>query len=212
MKGHSLSEHAPLFATLESGLVVRLRPIGIDDLERVHQAYELLSAESRMNRFWEKPKEINSSRAKALVDTNDRNHIAWIALHESDDTFPGYAGASIWRDPENPTHAEITFTVADRWHRQGLATLLFSILWLEAWHQGIRHFHATARLGNIAILSWWESVGGSISDHAHHREFSFELEAPSHFLQKIPYEMPPSNRRIELAEWMAFWGSSRENQ
>lgn len=51
-----LRNKAPLIVTLESGLVVRLRPIHEGDTARIRQAYGLLSEESRMNRFWEKPR------------------------------------------------------------------------------------------------------------------------------------------------------------
>lgn len=67
-----LRNKAPLIVTLESGLVVRLRPIHEGDTARIRQAYGLLSEESRMNRFWEKPTEINASRADALADTGTK--------------------------------------------------------------------------------------------------------------------------------------------
>jgi GNAT superfamily N-acetyltransferase len=111
----------------------------------------------------------------------------------------------VWRDPRNPERAEIAFTVADEWQRKGLATLLFSILWIEGRESGIREYHGTARRRNLAILHWWEGIGGNIRTFGRHHEFSFPLESPDSFLQKVAFEMPPSPERVVLADWLAEW-------
>lgn len=200
-----LRDLAPLYASLPDGPELKLRPLEKRDRERVRVAYSLLSPASRMNRFWEKPAELSSVRAASLTDTDNRDHVAWAALSARDDSLPGYAGASFWRDPEHPERAELTFTVADDWQRRGLATLLFSILYHDGWHTGIRRFHGTARLANAAMAGWWRSMGGMVRETPRIFEMELELEDPAIFAEKVAFEMPPSSKRVETAEWLATW-------
>jgi len=200
-----LRDKAPLDLALEDGLPVRLRPIVRSDEARIRLAYELLSEQSRMNRFWEKPKELNSSQAARLADTDDASHVAWIAVRADDDDFPGYAGASFWRDASDPARAELAFTVADAWQRRGLATLLFSILWFEGWHSGVRHFHGSCRLTNIAMAEWWHGMGGVAEAGQRIYQLSLDLISPEALVHQVSYGMTSSYRLVEAADWLRQW-------
>jgi RimJ/RimL family protein N-acetyltransferase len=197
-----LSRIAPIDLVLENGLAVRLRPLVAEDSSRVDAAYGLLSEESRRNRFWAAPTVLSEDRKTALTSTDEWEHLAWIAIDPEDDLFPGYAGASFWRDPAETDRAEISFTVADAWQRSGLATLLFAVLWHEGWQIGVRRFHGICRHSNVAMRSWWRGVGGSVRTGRHGCELDFDLEAPAGFVHRVSYEMPPSPRRVEAAEWL----------
>jgi RimJ/RimL family protein N-acetyltransferase len=200
-----LRSKAPLEVILGEDFPVRLRPIVRSDEERVHRAFELLSPDSRMNRFWEKSREISAARAKNLTDTDESDHVAWIALCPDDEDFPGYAGASFWRDREDSSRAELAFTVADEWQRSGLATLLFSVLWFDGWQLGIRTFHGSCRIQNLAMAEWWEGVGGNVERGSREFRLSLDLVLPEHFLEQVSYGMPCSYRQIEVAFWMKKW-------
>lgn len=196
---------APLCLSLPDGPDLLLRPLEKTDRERVRSAYSLLSPESRLNRFWEKPAELSDSRAVSLTDTDNCDHIAWAALSPLDDSFPGFAGASYWRERDDPRRAELAFTVADAWQRHGFATLLFSILYFDGWHSGIRRFFGSARLANVAMAGWWESLGGTVATESRGFVMTLDLEDPEHFVERIAFEMPPSTRRVETAEWLREW-------
>jgi len=200
-----LSRAAPFDVELESGLAVRLRPVVPEDSARIDAAYELLSEDSRRNRFWAAPRSLSSSRKRDLTRTDEWDHLAWIALRPEDESFPGYAGASFWRDPLEPGRAELSFTVADAWQRTGLGTLLFSVLWHEGWSLGVRHFHGVCRSGNLAMRAWWRGIGGEVRPARHHCELDFPLESPASFRERVSYEMPPMSRRVEIAEWLEHW-------
>lgn len=200
-----LRDEAPLELALEDGLPVCLRPIVRSDEARIRLAYELLSEESRMNRFWEKPKELSSTHAARLADTDDSSHVAWIAVRPGDDSFPGYAGASFWRDASDPARAELAFTVADAWQRRGLATLLFSILWFDGWQIGVRHFHGSCRLTNIAMAEWWQGMGGVVESGQRIHRLSLDLISPEALVHQVSYGMTPSYRLVEAADWLRQW-------
>ncbi|MDF1852701.1 MAG: GNAT family N-acetyltransferase [Verrucomicrobiales bacterium] len=205
MKLRSLTTVAPLRVGLGDDLEVLLRPLGREDKERVRRAYAMLSTESRMNRFWEKPAELSESRAESLTDVDDQNHVAWAALPIEEGDLPGYAGASFWRSEEEPEKAELAFTVADAFQRRGLATMLFSILWIEAWEVGVREFIGFCRPRNEGMISWWEGIGGTVIRGPYQAELRWVIERPEDFLNRVPFEMPPSLRRVEIAEWMERW-------
>lgn len=209
--GRRLADFAPFDRLLEDGLKVRLRPIVPEDRERVHRAYELLSEESRLNRFWERPARLSDHHAERLSEVDGTDHLAWIALDPDDERFPGFGGASYWREADDFSRAELSFTVADAWHRRGLATLLFSILWFEGWKNGVRHFTGQCRKSNQAMGGWWAGMGGRIREGNRHLELHLELEDPEFFLERIAYEVSPSYRRIEVASWLRDWNEMVES-
>ena len=196
------------FAPLEveiGDLLVRLRPLGAADRDRVRQGYALLSEESRMNRFWEKPGEMSQSRAESLTDTDSRNHVAWVALPQEGDAIPAYGAASFWRDSHDSSRAELALTIGDPWQREGLASLLFSILWFDGWRTGLRSFHGVSRLRNVAMASWWESVGGQVSEEGRRYELHLDLKEPQAFVDQIAFGIKAGSRQVEVAEWMQLW-------
>jgi len=200
-----LRDEAPFDLALDDGLRVSLRPIVKGDEARVQRAYELLSEDSRMNRFWEKPKELSISRAARLTDTDDSVHVAWIAIRPDDEDFPGYAGASFWRDAADGSRAELAFTVADAWQRRGLATLLFSILWFDGWFCGVRHFYGSCRLRNVAMAEWWHDIGGVVEAGQRTYHLSLDLISPEALVHQVSYGMAPSYRLVETANWLRQW-------
>lgn len=201
----SLSPKAPFAVTLDDGTMVRLRPVKPEDRDRIRRAYERLSPASRRNRFWEERDQLSPERADSLSATDDRNHLAWIALHREDDDFPGYGGASSWRDPDNPERAEISFTVADEKQRSGIGTLLLSILWYEAWQRGIREFHGIARKENFALAEWFSSLGAGVTFGTRHLEVRLDLIAPEALVAQVAYGSRTGSRRVILADWMQDW-------
>lgn len=201
----TLSDFAPFDRRLEDGLAVRLRPIVPEDRERIHRAYELLSEESRLNRFWERPARLGEHHAQRLSAVDGIDHLAWIALDPEDELFPGYGGASWWRDGDDPARAELSFTIADAWHRRGLATLLYSILWHEGWRCGVREFTGQCRKNNVAIVRWWTEMGGRVREESRHFDLVLALEDPAVFLERIAFAVRPSYRLIEAASWLREW-------
>ena len=210
-----LHELAPFDRLLEDGLAVRLRPVNPDDSTRIHRAYDLLSEESRLNRFWERSQRLGEAHVERLTYVDGEDHVAWIVLDPSDEGFPGFGGASYWREAGDRSRAEIAFTIADEWQRSGLATLLFSVLWFDGWHDGVRIFVAQCRNKNRAMRRWWADMGGTDIEENHYCRLSLDLVSPDVFLERIAYEVRPSYRLIETAEWLHDWievtGGSEKN-
>lgn len=205
MTTRALSEFAPFDRRLEDGLAVRLRPIVPEDRERIHRAYDLLSEESRLNRFWERPARLSDHHAERISGVDGTDHLAWIALNPEDLEFPGFGGASWWRDDRDPSRAELSFTVADAWQRQGIATLLYSILWHEGWRGGVREFTGQCRKNNHAMVRWWTEMGGKVREETRHFDLTLTVLDPAVFLERIAFAVRPSYRLIEVATWLRDW-------
>ncbi len=202
----NLGRHAPFDRRLEDGLEVRLRPIVSSDRDRIQSAYGMLSSESRLNRFWEQPDQLGPSLVERLTSVDGVDHVAWIALDPGDGDFPGFGAASFWRDPDDPTCAEIGVTVVDSWQRRGLATLLFSVLWFEGWRLGLRAFRGHSRPENRAILNWWLEQGGEVEERgARQCRMWLPLVDPESFVDRIAFDIRPTYRQIETADWLRDW-------
>lgn len=201
-----LSDLAPFTVQFWDGTPVMLRPIRPGDEERVQQAYaRLLSAESRYNRFWQKSGQMSPELAARLTDTDDTDHVAWFALKPEDEEFPGYGGASFWRQADQPDQAEIAFTIGDDWQRHGFASLLFSILWFDGWRTGLKRFAGFCRLENEPMRAFWRAMGGEETLTPNQCELRFPLIAPEEFVHLAPYEMTRGLHRHEVGVWMQEW-------
>lgn len=197
---------APLPVTLWDGTRVLLRPLRPGDEGRLQQAYaQLLSTESRYNRFWRKSDEMPVDLAARLTATDGVNHVAWAALNPDDEQFPAFGAASFWRDAERTDRAELSFTIADDWQRRGFATLLFSILWFDGWRTGLRGLYGFSRPGNVAIRDFWRAVGGREVLSLNEAELTFDLTAPEEFVERVAFEMEPGPLRHDVAVWMQEW-------
>lgn len=201
----TLSDQAPLRVELDDATPLRLRPIVAADHDRIMKAFEQLSPEGRLNRFWEKRTQLPEKKIKNLSQTDGWNHFAWIALHAEDDEFPGYGGASCWRDFDNPERAEISFTVADKVQRRGIGTLLLSVLWFEAWQLGVKELYGIARRENQALIDWFSSLGADMAVGSRHVEVMVKLTSPSECVERLKYGLEFESHRVILADWMQDW-------
>lgn len=201
-----LRDVSPIQVELNRDLHALLRPIDASDTERAKRAYEHLSPESRRNRFWTTAKSLDHQLAARLTNTDDSEHIAWMALADcNDDSFPGYAAASLWRDPDCPEEAEFAMTVIDQWQRHGFGSLLFSVLWQEGWSLGIRRFTGFARLGNLAMCRWWQAIGGEIHTTRNQHELAYDLSAPDAYVNEIGFDLHATEHQVEVANWLSHW-------
>lgn len=202
-----LYEQQPLDVELAPGFPVRLRTMRREDGARVHRALAMLSDKSRRNRFWDTTLNMTEEMARKLTDTDDQDHLGWIALPVDEDSkIPGYAGASFWRDAPGSDRGELTLTVLDDFQRQGFGALLLSVLWFEAWHSGVRHFTGVGHRDNEMIRRWWRSAGGSVTPLAGHYDLLLDLEEPATFATRVEYDLHAGTVASEVARWFRVWG------
>jgi len=171
---------------------VILRPLVPADKERVAEAYRKLSAESKLNRFWSQTPELSPRMLERLTDTDGKDHVAWVVRLDQPE-FEFLGAASYWRMNEDPEAAEIGITIGDDWQGRGVGTLLMSMLWWQAWGNGIRRLIGYARFENERVVQWWRSLGGTIRTTSLQREMTLELSDPL----TLPAEMDCDRGRLE---------------
>ena len=174
------------------------------DKDRAQQAYAKLSEKSRRDRFWKNNMHLSPEDAATLTDTDDNNHIGWIALPVDEDSeIPGYGAASFWRNPSAPEEAEFSITVLDEWQGRGFSNLLLSVLWWEAYALDIRTFSAITHSSTETFSHWWNRLGGQSNANA--RQMELPLEAPLNYANRIEFDLHAAGAAFEVASWFRHW-------
>jgi len=180
---------------LRDGTPISARPLGPADRAELADGYQLLSIESRYQRFWTRTGEVIGERMlDRLLDHDNGNHTIWAILDASRD-YPGTGAASYWRFPNDPTKAEFSCTVLDRDHGRGIGTLLLAILWLDAYSKGIEEFVGYTMPENQQAIGWMLDTGGEGEWDGYKAIFRWDLTDTS----KLPLTLAAG----DLAEWIA---------
>jgi acetyltransferase len=139
---------------ISDGRVVAIRPIRLDDVERLRAAHGRLSPLTRYRRFMTSKPYLSSADAMYLADIDGWNHYALVATfakHEDDEQAPIIGVARFVRSPEDSATAEFAIVVGDEWQREGIGRELMGRLVDAAVTRGVLRFQATMLADNVAI-------------------------------------------------------------
>jgi RimJ/RimL family protein N-acetyltransferase len=140
--------------SLKNGTPVLIRPIRPDDRERVIRAFHKLEPESVYTRFFSPRKELSAADL-ARIDASDfANALILVATigQGADEIIIGSGAYTVVDRPGHPLTAEVSFTIEEDYHGQGLATRLMAVLTEIARERGIRTFEAEVLVSNAAML------------------------------------------------------------
>ena len=175
-------EQQRLNLKLRDGTPVSARPLGPADRAELADGYQLLSTESRYQRFWTRTGEVIGERMlDRLLHDDNGNHVIWAVLDASRD-YPGTGAASYWRFLDDPTKAEFSCTVLDEDQRKGVGTLLLAALWLAAFRVGIKRFTGYTMPENVAAVRWMRDTGAEAEWDGYKVIFRWSLDE----LDRIP--------------------------
>ncbi len=141
-----------------------LMPVTRFDRERLADAFERMSGQSRYQRFLHPKPTLSDAELDYFTDIDHRMHDAIAAVHPSDGSFVGVARYALLDD--RAMTADVGFFVVDDWHGRGVGTMLLRALVPRAADNGIHtlvaltlHDNARAR----AVLKGLEfrKVGSS---------------------------------------------------
>lgn len=169
-----------LAGVLRNGLRVVIRPLLPGDRERVAVGFQLLSQESRYQRFMAGKGQLSSAALDTLVDNVDQHgHVAlamlWPRRHKGD-VLIGVGRFIQLKD--DPTTADVAVTIADQLHRQGAGKLMIQALVIRAHEEGVRRFCATMVTENVASHRMMASVGHVSRDEKEDGVTVMEVELP----------------------------------
>lgn len=163
---------------LRDGSEVILRCLDPSDRERLSDAYDLLSEESRRRRFFSPPKHLSSRFLDYLTDLDNNDRFAWVAFEPSQPDVG--LGLARWvRSKDDPSRAEPAVAVIDAWQGRGLGTALLLALIEAAEGRGITTFVAEVLWENDTILDPLRALGAHVSP-AEPGVAMVEFELPKH--------------------------------
>lgn len=143
--------------TLKTGDRVLIRPIRPDDKQRMLDAFERLSPESRYRRFFAATPRLRAGQLRYLTEVDHHTHEALAAVDP--DTGEGLGIARFIRSPDDAAIAEIAVAVVDDWQRRGLGTALLHALAARAREEGVERFSAVVLAENEPILQLLRGLG-----------------------------------------------------
>lgn len=136
----------PIPIETRDGTELMLRPVLPGDTQRVAQAHIMFSPETLYRRFLS-VRTPTETVLTYLFEVDYVDHFVWVVTDGEDG--PVVADARFVRDHDDPTLAEIAFTVADAYQGRGIGTVLFAALVVAARIDGVTKFQARVLSDNL---------------------------------------------------------------
>jgi GNAT superfamily N-acetyltransferase len=126
---------------LSDGGTAHIRPIRVDDFERLQALHGRLSPQSIYFRFFSPIPEVPEPQLRHMVDVDYRDRFALVAELDGD-----VVAVARYEHSNDDDAAEVAFVVEDDQQRRGLATVMLEHLAAVARSNGIERFEAETRL------------------------------------------------------------------
>jgi RimJ/RimL family protein N-acetyltransferase len=144
-------------ARTRNGVDIRIRPLRPDDRPREADFINSLSERTRYLRLLTPLRFLPPHLLDQLMDVDYHRRMALVATVESD-SAERFIGIARYGEADKPDTAEIAITVADAWHRCGVATLLLTELLRFARWRGYRRAIGMVLLDNYPMLALARSL------------------------------------------------------
>jgi RimJ/RimL family protein N-acetyltransferase len=167
-------------ARLRNGTPVLIRAARPDDRQRIIEAFHKLDPETVYTRFFSAKKSLSETDLQRL-ERNDYAHqvalVATLGSGEGEVIIGG--GAYIVLDrPGPPRTAEVSFTIEEDYHGQGLSTLFMQLLIEIGRERGIQRFEAEVLAGNEGMLKVFRRSGLTMREHLEDGVVFVEMDVP----------------------------------
>ena len=161
----------PVHAGDGTGLM--LRPVLPGDTERVAHGHVQFSPETLYRRFLS-VRTPTEALLRYLFEVDYVDHFVWVVTDGVDGAV--VADGRFVRDPDDPTVAEIAFTVSDDFRNKGVTKLFLDYLIRIAQEQGIDGFFGTILMVNKPMLHIIRSLNYKIEAKIEEAEFNFKFK------------------------------------
>lgn len=138
---------------------ILFRPVTPNDRERLRAAFNRLSFESRLSRFFMPIADFSEEMLRYLTEVDQRQHVAWCAIDHALGDQPLVGTVRFVRRRYHLQVAEMSIEVIDAYQHKGIGTALFCLLFnLARWH-GIHTLIAEVHPANRKFLSFLRRWG-----------------------------------------------------
>jgi GNAT superfamily N-acetyltransferase len=143
--------------TLKSGFRVQIRALQLQDRDDMLAAVDRTSAQSLYRRFFGPKRHFSEREASFFLEVDFVNHVALVATadEEGRTTIVGGGRYVVLK----PGRAEVAFVVIDKFHGQGIGTLLMHHLAAIAREAGLTELVAEVLPENLSMLKVFEKSG-----------------------------------------------------
>jgi len=148
-------------AKLLDGRLIRIRAIGANDQERLHEHFRGLSQRSIYFRFMGFKRDLSAKDLTWLTELDFNDHVG-LAATMTEDGRERFVGVGRYLRLRDPHHAEIAFAVLDDYQGHGIGTLLLEHLAIIAHAGGIAELEASVLADNHQMLEVFAHGGFKI--------------------------------------------------
>lgn len=144
---------------IEDETRILFRPVTPNDRECLRAAFNRLSFESRLSRFFISIDHFSEEMLRYLTEVDQSQHVAWCAIDRSLSEQPLVGTARFVRSRQHPQSAEMSIEVIDAYQNKRIGTTLFCLLYIVARLQGIHTLTAEVHPANRKILNFLSRWG-----------------------------------------------------
>jgi len=150
-----------IFETLENGTEIKTRAIRVDDKNKIDEAFHHLEPESIYTRFFQHKKALSDRELKAATEVDFKTVVALVVTvgPKENETIIGACRYAAFEDENSRKSAEVSFTIEEDYHGQGIASRLLQHLARIAREKGISRFMAEVLPANKAMLAVFSHSG-----------------------------------------------------
>ena len=146
-------------ASLDNGTHICLRRIRHSDIERIEEGISQMSDQSRYLRFFSGSKTMPPSVVERLASVDGTDHLAWGVINMDEPDHPAIAAAHVFRGSQASDSGEFAIAVLDQYHGQGVARILMTTIFLDAYCEGFRQLQIDILRSNKKASGLVRSVG-----------------------------------------------------
>ena len=148
-------------AKLIDGRPIRIRALGANDQERLHEHFRGLSQQSIYFRFMGFKRDLSAKDLKWLTELDFNDHVG-LAATITDDGRERFIGVGRYVRGKDRHRAEVAFAVLDAYQGHGIGTLLLEHLAIIARNSGITELEAVVLSDNHQMLEVFAHSGFKI--------------------------------------------------
>jgi len=203
MDGAWVSARSSSVALRDGGKVL-VRPVLPEDKDDLRRGFDALSEQSRYRRFMGALSRLTDAHLRYLTEIDYDDHFALVAIALDEPDAPGIGVARYVRDPGDRTAAEAAVAVIDRYHGQGLGTILLEMLGAIAIEHGVTRFTGTFLSENAPIHDLLEHMGARF-ERGDPGETRFEVDLPAEMERLKDSAMYGFLRAVARGEGRVRW-------